>query len=267
MMRREKAMLINGTLKKIPDNCLIGFDAEWTKNYKIKNGNVPFCFSVVVIKNEALSLAALDKGEVRFSYIQYYCEAPEEFKDLVLLADRWSSEILSALNSSCTLCGHQISSDFSVLYNIGEAYNISPLTYLEKIRGEWKKRKDVSPACIFDTRYDTTKDFLGKSRRLVDMCNDFLLDVTQPELKNQSMTKLQNIFFKTHDKDIFERISVMNLRHSLCAAVLYWLNGKLENAGQRKPVNINRCVYENLSGNFDWIASKDFLVLLNRPCH
>lgn len=256
-------MLINGTLDKIPDNCLIGFDAEWTKNYKIKNGNIPFCFSVIVIKDTTLSIEALEKGDINFSYIQYYCETSEEFRDLVVIAEKWCSKILCALNT-CTLCGHQISSDFSVLHNIGKAYNISPLICLEKIRSEWRKRKAIDPAHIIDTRYDITQDFLGKSRRLVDMCNDFLLDVTQPELKNFSMTKLQNVFFETHDKDAFERISVMNLRHSLCAVILYWLNGKIKNADQRKSININRSVYKCLDGDFDWIESKDFSVLLDK---
>lgn len=256
-------MFINGSLDEIPDNCLIGFDAEWTKNYKIKNGNIPFCFSVIVIKNDTLSLEALEKGDIYFSYVQYYCQAPEEFKELVVISEKWSSKILNALNT-CILCGHQVSSDFSVLHNIGKAYNISPLICLEKIRNEWKRRKARVPVHIIDTRYDTTQDFLGKSRRLVDMCNDFFLDVTQPELKNFSMTKLQNIFFETQDKGIFERISVMNLRHSLCAVILYWLNEKYESADQRKHININRSVYNCLKGDFDWIESNDFLTLLDK---
>lgn len=256
-------MLINGTLDEIPDDCLIGFDAEWTKNYKIKNGNIPFCFSVIVIKNDILSLGALEKGNIYFSYIQYYCQTSEEFKDLVVIAEKWSSKILSALNT-CFLCGHQISSDFSVLHNIGRAYNISPLNCLEKIRSEWKRRRTMVPAHVIDTRYDVARDFLGNSRRLVDMCNDFLLDVTQPELKNLSMTKLQSIFYETHDKDIFERISVMNLRHSLCAVVLYWLNEKIKSVDQRKPININKSVYKCLEGDFAWIKSKDFLLLLDK---
>ena len=256
-------MFINGTLDEIPDNSLIGFDAEWTKNYKIRNGNIPFCFSVIVIKNDVLSLDALEKGDIYFSYVQYYCQTSEEFKDLVESAEKWSSKILNALNT-CILCGHQVSSDFSVLHNIGKAHNIGPLICLEKIRSEWKRRKAMVPMHIIDTRYDANQDFLGKSRRLVDMCNDFLLDVTQPELKNSSMTKLQKNFFETHDKEIFERISVMNLRHSLCAIVLYWLNEKFESADQRKPININKSVYKGLKGDFDWIESKDFLALLDK---
>ena len=76
------------------------------------------------------------------------------------------------------------------------------------------------------------------------------------------MTKLQNIFFETKDEDIYERISVMNLRHSLCAIVLYWLNGKINNTEQRKPININKSVYNCLKSDFSWVASNEFSVLL-----
>lgn len=256
-------MLIKGNLRGIPNDYVIGFDAEWTKNYKIKNGNIPFCFSVIAIKNGTMSFEALESGDIHFDYIQYYCETPEEFRDLVILAEKWSSEILGVLNN-CILCGHQISSDFSVLHNIGKAYNISPLMFLEEIRVEWKNRKTVLPMHIIDTRYDIKQDFLGKSRRLVDVCNDFLLDVTQPELKKSSMTKLQNTFYETHDMNIFERISVMNLRHSLCAVVLYWLNEKIRCADERKCININKSVYKCLKEDFDWIGSKEFMSLLDR---
>ena len=130
------------------------------------------------------------------------------------------------------------------------------------MREEWRKRKENNPTHVMDTRYDIVKTFLGKSRRLVDMCNDFDLDVTQPELKKMSMTKLQNIFYETKDENIYERISVMNLRHSLCAIILYWLDGKIDNAEQRKAININKSVYNCLKCDFSWVASKEFSVLL-----
>lgn len=256
-------MLIKGCLSDIPDNSLIGFDAEWTKNYKIKNGNVPFCFSVIVIPKGTLCFNSLKQGSIHFDYIQYYCEKPEEFKELVIIAEAWISKILNSLNT-CILCGHQMSSDFSVLYNIGKACNISLLPSIESIRGEWKNRKNFYPIHIMDTRYDITRDFLNKSRRLVDMCNDFSLEVTQPELKNFSMTRLQNTFFQTHDKNTFERIAVMNLRHSLCAVVLFWLNERILNANQRKHININKSVYNCLKEDFNWIKSEEFSVLLDK---
>ena len=250
-----------GNLSSITDGCLIGFDAEWTKNYKISNGNIPFCFSIITLNDQNISFSNLEKGNIHFNYIQYYCENREEFHELVILADVWVSKILKVINSS-VLCGHQISSDFSVFYNIGRAFGIEPLIYIEKIRDEWRKRKEAFPLHIMDTRYDIVQDFLGNSRRLVDMCNDFDLDVMQPELKSSSMTKLQNIFYDTKDENIYERISVMNLRHSLCAVVLYWLNKKISNAGERKHININKSIYNCLKQDFSWVDSKDFLDIL-----
>lgn len=254
-------MKIKGTLNCITNGCLIGFDAEWTKNYKIKNGNIPFCFSIITIDCQELTMDNLKNGNINFSYVQYYCEKKEEFKELVNMAETWFARILKVLDK-CVLCGHQISSDFSVLYNIGTAYDINSLSHLERMRREWRTRKETPLIHIVDTRYDVTKDFLGKSRRLVDMCNDFNLDVTQPELKKSSMTKLQNTFIETGDEDIYERISVMNLRHSLCAVILYWLNEKINTPDQRIHININKSVYNCLKQDFKWVDSKDFLILL-----
>lgn len=250
-----------GGLSDIIGNCLIGFDAEWTKNYKIKNGNAPFCFSVMTLGDQELNFSKLTTGNIQFKYIQYYCEDKEDFKELVMMANFWLGGILKVLDNS-VLCGHQVSSDFSVLYNAGVVNGIDSLTHIERMRREWRNRRENHSIHIMDTRYDITQTFLGKSRRLVDMCNDFALDVTQPELKNKSMTKLQNSFFETQDEDIYERISVMNLRHSLCAIVLYWLNGKINNAEQRKPININKSIYNCLKNDFDWVASKEFSPLL-----
>lgn len=256
-------MRIKGGLNRIGCNDLIGFDAEWTKNYKIKNGNVPFCFSIVTTSISNLSYSNLENGDVQFNYIQYYCENKEEFKELVSLAENWSSKILDVLES-CVLCGHQLSSDFSVLYNIGKAYEIEPLINLERLRHEWRVRRESPSIHIMDTRYDIIQSFLGNSRRLVDMCNDFDLDVTQPELGNSSMTKLQNIFYQTKDEDIYERVSVMNLRHSFCAIVLYWLNEEICNAGQIRHINVNKSIYNGLNTDFNWVNSDKFSTLLER---
>ena len=236
-----------GDLIDIEDGCFIGFDAEWTKNYKIKNGNIPFCFSILTIDRSDLNIHTLEEGKIHFKYIQYYCEEKDEFREIVVLAEKWVYKILEALQNSSILCGHQIS---------------LPLVNLEKIRCEWRERKKNNNVQIADTRYDVSQDFLGKSRRLVDMCNDFYLDVTQPELKKMSMTKLQNMYYEKKDEDIYERISVMNLRHSLCAVILYWLNQEISDSSQRMKININNSVYYNLKKDFKWIRSEEFKVLL-----
>ena len=255
-------MIIKGNLEQIHENSLVGFDAEWTKNYKIKNGNIPFCFSIVTIKKDDLSISNLKEGKIKFNYIQYYCQEREEFAKLVHMADDWSKKILCCLKT-CVLCGHQISSDFSVINNIGIAYDIQPMTSLEALRSEWRNRKNYTTLHIFDTRYAINRDFLGKSRRLVDMCNDFWLDVNQPELGNSSMTKLHNTFLSTKNKDICERISVMNLRHSFSAIVLYWLDERINSAKGRQKININKSIYNSLSCDFNWTRSKTFQNLLD----
>ena len=254
-------MKIKGSLTKINGNSLIGFDAEWTKNYREKNGNVPFCFSLIEINKEDINFNKLIGGKVVFNYIQYYCDDKEELDQLVAVADVWSNKIIKSLENS-VLCGHQISSDFSVLYNIGIAQKIDTLSNIEELRKLWKNRREYERIGIVDTRYDISKPFLGKSRRLVDMCNDFMLDVTQPELKNKSMTKLQNQYYENKDEGIYERIAVMNLRHSLCATVLYWLNIEIMNATHRKKININQTIYNFLKNDFKWVKSEEFKSLI-----
>ena len=250
-------MKIKGNLTNINGNSLIGFDAEWTKNYKEKNGNVPFCFSIIEINKEDINFNKLKNGKVVFNYIQYYCEEKEELEQFIALANMWSNRIIKSLENS-VLCGHQISSDFSVLYNIGSAKKIDTLNNIEELRKLWRNRRENERIRIVDTRYDISKPFLGKSRRLVDMCNDFMLDVTQPELKNKSMTELQNQYYGNKDEGLYERIAVMNLRHSLCATVLYWLSGKIMIASQRKKININQTIYNCLRNDFRWVSSEEF---------
>lgn len=252
-----------GNLSEINSQSLIGFDVEWTKNYREKNGNIPFCFSIVEINKNDINFNKLKNGKVFFKYIQYYCEEKEEFKQLVSLADLWSCKILDSLENN-VLCGHQISSDFSVLYNAGIAKNIETINHIAELRKRWKNRRENVKSGIMDTRYDIFKSFLGKSRRLVDMCNDFELDVTQPELKNRSMTELQNKFYSIKDEEIYERIAVMNLRHSLSAVILYWLNEKVNNAEQRKYLNVNQIIYNCLKNDFKWVMSEEFESLLKK---
>ena len=254
-------MIKKGTLAFPAFNCLIGFDAEWTKNYKIKNGNVPFCFSIVAVRREDLSFDRLENGDVPFHYIQFYCKSKEEATDLVAFSNSYAESIIASLRT-CILCGHQISSDFSVLFNYGNSNALEKLSNIEKLQRMWHMRKSGNSPCIVDTRYDVMHRFMGKSRRLVDMCNDFLLDVRQPELHNTSMTKLQNMFYTSGDYSIYERIAVMNIRHSLCAVVLCWLNDMICNGSQTAPININKTVYNTLKDDFQWVASNDFLKLL-----
>lgn len=54
----------------------------------------------------------------------------------------------------------------------------------------------------------------------------------------------------------------MNLRHSLSAVLLYWMNDQIKDKSQLTSVNINRIVYGNLEKDFEWIHSDIFGQLL-----
>ena len=254
-------MIVKGKLPFPISDSLIGFDAEWTKNYKIKNGNVPFCFSIVAVKRKSITMEHLVNGNIQFEYMQFYCENKEETVDLIKNANIYAGYICDSLDT-CILCGHQVSSDYSVLVNMGIARNICDLDNLNKLQEIWHKRKSETKIRMVDTRYDINRGFMGKSRRLVDMCNDFFMDVRQPELNNTSMTKLQNQFYDRGDFVFYERIAVMNLRHSLSAVLLYWMNDQIKDKSQLTSVNINRIVYGNLEKDFEWIHSDIFGQLL-----
>ena len=254
-------MIVKGKLPFPISDSLIGFDAEWTKNYKIKNGTVPFCFSIVAVKRKSITMEHLVNGNIQFEYMQFYCENKEETVDLIKNANIYAGYICDSLDT-CILCGHQVSSDYSVLVNMGIARDICDLDNLNKLQEIWHKRKSETKIRMVDTRYDINRGFMGKSRRLVDMCNDFFMDVRQPELNNTSMTKLQNQFYDRGDFVFYERIAVMNLRHSLSAVLLYWMNDQIKDKSQLTSVNINRIVYGNLEKDFEWIHSDIFGQLL-----
>ena len=76
------------------------------------------------------------------------------------------------------------------------------------------------------------------------------------------MTKLQNEFYDKGDYAIYERIAVMNLRHSLSAIVLYWLNSQNNDEFNLIPIKINKTMQYNLLEDFDWIQSNTFNQLL-----
>ena len=250
-------MKIDGDLLGIENGSFLGFDAEWTKNYKVKNGNTPFCFSIVSVPLTRLDTNTLAAGMVTFKYVQYYCENKDELTDLLRHADMWCRLLLNSLETSY-LCGHQLSSDLSVLYNAGKTIELE-LVNVKELHEKWMIRKS-NQVNIIDTRYDICKPFLGKSRRLVDMCNDFNLCVSQLELGNQSMTKLQNQFYLTNDFKIRERISVLNLRHSLSTVLLASMNTlKTPNSF---IVNVNKMIYCSLAGNNSWVNSDIFQELI-----
>jgi len=243
-------------LEKSKKNLVIGFDLEWTKNYKVKNGNKPFCFSFVFFE-KPLRLADLEKS-LEFGFYSYYCEGDDDAQPLVEKADGLLGKFLE-LDAQATMVGHQLSSDIAVVINCAGTKEVPNFI---KLRALWRNRKTATGedrlVGIFDSRYDLT--FLSqKSRRLVDVCNECRLSVTQPEIVS-SMTKMQNDFCSNGDVKIMEMLSVLNIRHSLSAMILFLLSQK---GGKIKgKMNINRILFRNLGKYFAYVQTEAFKKLL-----
>jgi len=112
----------------------------------------------------------------------------------------------------------------------------------------------------FDTRYDLDCLLKGKSRRLVDVCAECNMKVTQPEITS-SMTKMQNDFLVTQDYTIMERLAILNIRHSLSAAILYSLFSSTPHNSQG-TINVNRILYNNIRNHFEYVRGEKFKELI-----
>lgn len=233
-------------------NIIASFDLEWTKNYKQKNANKPFCFSFVYFSANIHHL--MIEPCLDFGFISRYIEDPDELPELVSVADNILSKFLK---NADVIVGHQLSSDIGVILNTRLPY----ARRFRQLKHYWRKRKERpgNSIRIFDTRYDINSLIQGTSRRLVDVCKEFSLDVTQPELLG-SMTKMQNMYFKTRDISIMEKLSVLNLRHSLSSALLYYYyNHEMIPPEQ---VNVNRIVHRNLKQHYEYVSGNKFRSLL-----
>jgi len=238
------------------DNSIVSFDLEWTKNYRIKQGNEPFCFSFVAVKDNIEDINVMD-DKLEFSFIARFVENRSDIISLIKEADNILEELWI---SKSIITGHQLSSDISILIINGKKYN-QALDNVQKLRTRWHTRNHLNfdNIRIFDTRYDL--DFLlqGNSRRLVDVCAECNLLVAQPEISG-SMTKMQNRYYSTNDTSIMEKLMVLNIRHSLSSALLY-LIAKAGNRPKR-AVNVNKILFHNLNGHFSYINGGEFRALL-----
>ena len=239
------------------DRLLASVDVEWSKNYRVKGGNVPFCFSVVW-----LPLPAAGEGTVadtsRFWYTSAYVEDDGERGDLITAA----GSALACLSSHATLiAGHQLCSDLAVLAAAadGEAPAI------QAAAASWRQRRRPVPGqpAFLDTRYDAGHVLACQSRRLVDVCADLRLDVTQPELRGASMTALHRRWTERGDTTAREKITVLNLRHSLSTAIVAARAAAL--AHWEPGLNVNRLLAGQLGGELGWTASPAFTALLGEP--
>lgn len=229
-------------------------DVEWTKNYTIKNGNRPFCYSVVYAALPR-SGDSVDLTELPFSYTSVYLENPDETSALLVGAN---DAVRTAFAGADHVTGHQFTSDLGVLANA----SIEPLEHVATARETWLSRRDgeLSERRVIDTRYDTGHVLACTSRRLVDVCTELRLDVTQPELGTKSMTALHRAFLDQGSVEARERVSVLNLRHSLSTAlVAFRATGRADWNG---TLNVNRLLADQLDDSFAWLSHPTFTDLL-----
>jgi hypothetical protein len=241
-----------GGLERVPARrpgykLVASLDVEWTKNYRIKNGNVPFCWSVtwLQVSEDCSSALPLD-----FSFTSAYVTDNNETQSLIRAAD---AEIALILNRADLIIGHQVSSDLAVLCNASQ----HPLPQVQQLRGYWHGRREAaSGPVVIDSRYDAGSVLTGTSRRLVDVCAELNLDVTQPELICTSMTALHRVWLTRSDASARERITILNLRHGLSAAYVALRSVGLARWDSR--VNVNHVLDRQLDGQFVWLESPAF---------
>jgi hypothetical protein len=236
---------------------LASVDVEWSKNYRIKGGNVPFCFSVAWLALPAAGDSTVAETS-QFWYTSAYVEDDRERSELITAADN----ALACLVSHATLiAGHQLCSDLAVLAAaaVGEPPAIKAAT------ASWRQRRQPEAArpAFLDTRYDAGHVLACQSRRLVDVCADVQLDVTQPELRGASMTALHRRWLEQDDATAREKITVLNLRHSLSTAIVAARAAGL--AHWQPGLNVNRLLAAQLGSTLGWTASPAFTALLGEP--
>ena len=90
---------------------LAAVDVEWSKNYRVKNGNVPFCFSVIWLTVPPSGMAPGLAG-MNYHYSSVYVETAGETHDLIAAAD---AELARILNYADLITGHQLCSDLATL--------------------------------------------------------------------------------------------------------------------------------------------------------
>lgn len=226
-------------------------DVEWTKNYRIRNGNRPFCFSCVWVDVPAQKILASD-STLRFHVYAAYVDRDNE---VARLAGAAIGLLANVMSWGHVLVGHQLCSDLSVLARASRSRS----TDIAKVRSAWARRRAEELGRVFDTRFDMTSLPRCRSRRLVDVCEAVKLGVAQPEIRG-SMTAMQREYTKSGDRDIRERLTVMNIRHALSAALLYlWSSERLV---WQHTLNVNRIIHANLTGRVEYVGSRDFAALL-----
>ena len=230
-------------------------DVDWSKNYRVRCGNVPFCYSVVWL---ALSGEDVRPGSFGFWYTSAYVHGTAETGDLVASAD---GALLRTLERASLIAGHQLSSDLGVLAAAARA----PLLGVTAAQVAWRRRGQLLPGGprLLDTRYDSGHVLRCPSRRLVDVCAELRLDVTQPELRGTSMTALHRRWLEREETSAREKITVLNLRHALSTVLVAAHVAGF--ASWAPGLNVNKMLAAGLGGALGWPADPAFAALLGEP--
>jgi hypothetical protein len=227
-------------------------DVEWSKNYRVRGGNVPFCYSVAWLPLPA-SGTEIGLDAARFWYASVYVENTSERADLVASAD---AALACLMKHASLITGHQLCSDLGIL-----ATATRPPAVMAASTA-WRQRRPEfpGPPRFLDTRYDAGHILACQSRRLVDVCTDLRLDVTQPELRGTSMTAMHRRWLDSGDITAREKITVLNLRHSLSTALVA---ARAAGLGHWQPgLNVNQILARELGSEFGWLAHPVFTALL-----
>ncbi|MGW1291133.1 hypothetical protein ACWD4N_48305 [Streptomyces sp. NPDC002586] len=249
----EPPPLRSGTVR------IASIDVEWTKNYRIKNGQKPFCYSVAYLDVPAGSTA--DLTTVPFEWTSVYVEDPGETDALIRHA---AATVTAAADTATIITGHQFCADLSVL-EANAPTDATPA--LQRARSQWRQRRDADPDTghYLDTRYDADHILTGTSRRLVDVCTELGLDVTQPELLRVSMPAWHRRWLEDGETEGRERVSVLNLRHSISTAYVAARTADLAQ-WPASGMNVNRAIADGARGAWDWLDNSTFTALLEDTC-
>lgn len=250
-MRRTTKSLSHPTT-----DLVVSFDLEWTKDYKAPNSQMPFCFSFVCLPSKT-DLGDLTE-HMEFGFVSVYAERESETPVLIRMADQILGDLM---NGQTTLVGQQLCTDIAILLARRGKRQFENFALLQKL---WKTRKHdpwQSRMKVFDTRFDMDSSLVGKSRKLVHICEEYNLDVTQPEITS-SMTRMHKDFLATQDCQIMEKLSVLNIRHSLSAALLY-LFFQLGSKPEAK-FNVNCILHRNLQSYFCYVKHVSFDRLIQK---
>jgi hypothetical protein len=231
-------------------------DAEWSKNYRIADGNRAFCYSIVWLAVPTSDHAVRLTSGLPFWSTSVYLHYDGERADLVEAA---AVDIGAAINHADILVGHQLCSDLAVL-SANARPNVP--TTLVAARQAWHDRRADATGRVIDTRFDAGHVLSNPSRRLVDVCTELRLDVTQPELARKSMTTLHRDWLERGDVEARERVTVLNLRHSLSAA--YVALRAIGYLTWRAPLNVNANLAAQWAGRVAWLDHPTFKALVPR---